>query len=251
MKTRIVLIGVVLLGWAVSAQATPITYNVANDFSATTNGGSNAWSYGYYTGSNAEMDTFAASTTPNHISSGLGAGLDVWAYSSGWSDPSISHNGTGSTITVPEWGTVTWAPNAFVLVPGAVSTNGMVAVARWTAPSAGTIDINGVFKSVQEVNSHCLVVVNQKIGGVIANVWGDMCSYTGTGYTASGLAVAAGDKLDFVVQQWPAGGGGWNGGKPTQLDATIALTPIPEPSTMLLSVTGLLGLVAYVWRKRG
>ena len=31
---------------------------------------------------------------------------------------------------------------------------------------------------------------------------------------------------------------------------TFLLTPVPEPSTLLLSVAGLAGLAAYAWRKR-
>ena len=35
---------------------------------------------------------------------------------------------------------------------------------------------------------------------------------------------------------------------PTQLDATIHL--VPEPSALVLLAIGLIGLLAYTWRKR-
>ena len=31
---------------------------------------------------------------------------------------------------------------------------------------------------------------------------------------------------------------------------SVILTPVPEPSTLLLTATGLLGLLAYAWRRR-
>jgi hypothetical protein len=36
----------------------------------------------------------------------------------------------------------------------------------------------------------------------------------------------------------------------TAFSAQVAFTPAPEPSTLMLSVMGLVGLVAYAWRKR-
>ena len=42
----------------------------------------------------------------------------------------------------------------------------------------------------------------------------------------------------------------WGTNNATQYPETFVLTPVPEPSTILLTVTGLAGLLAYAWRKR-
>ena len=63
-------------------------------------------------------------------------------------------------------------------------------------------------------------------------------------YSGTGLSVAAGDHIDFVVA--------YEDFQAVQLGATITMTPAPtpEPGTLTLLGAGLLGLLAYAWRKR-
>ena len=58
--------------------------------------------------------------------------------------------------------------------------------------------------------------------------------------TSSDLTVAMGDTIDFVSHM----------DKGEQLTATITETTVPEPSTLVLLALGLIGLLAYAWRKR-
>ena len=61
--------------------------------------------------------------------------------------------------------------------------------------------------------------------------------------TSNQVTLAAGGTLDFVVN---SRGSQWN--DDTQLDATIQ--SVPEPSALVLLAFGLIGLLAYAWRKR-
>ena len=61
----------------------------------------------------------------------------------------------------------------------------------------------------------------------------------GTGWTVLGWASAIDDNGDIAIRQGQHSG-----------EQACILTPTPEPSTLLLAVGGLAGLLAYAWRKR-
>ena len=42
----------------------------------------------------------------------------------------------------------------------------------------------------------------------------------------------------------------WGGGTETCTYSSFSFTPVPEPSTIVLVLTGVLGLLAYAWRKK-
>lgn len=233
MKTRIVLLGVALLSCAAFAQADVLTYNVADDFSLAANP-NGAWTYGKYTGG-VNADTFVAYNTSG-TNTGIAAGLQWW--NSGPSDPCVTYNPTTETITdlnggTHAWGNITWAPHEVALSPSMGPC-----VVRWTAPEAGTVDWSAALMGVQEVNipANAYILHNaatlDSIGNVAYNVSSSL--------SGSNLAVAAGDTIDFVL----------TGDKLTQLGASITLTTVPEPSTLVLVATCLLGLLCYAWRKR-
>lgn len=210
-----------------TAQAATLTYDVANDFSAINNP-NGAWSFGTFSGS-----TFNAFSAPS-VHHGV---IQRWNGAS--SDPSVDYNPSDSTVVASDWGTITWAPHAVLLNP-----YGGAAVARWTATTAGTADLNAVFTEAQVAGTPPSVTIyRNNTQEWTYGAWITGSTSDSTTATLSGLSVAAGDTIDFVVSQ--------NGSKTIRLAATITeTTHVPEPSTLLLVATGLLGLMAYAWRKR-
>jgi autotransporter-associated beta strand protein len=210
MKTRIVLIGAVVLGWAVCTQAGVLVYNAANDFSTNTNP-NGAWSYGY---SPAGPDGFAlydVHTTGGPI--GL-PGIDFWATSTipGW-DPNVTHNGTGLQIG-PTYG-ITWAPNALCM--SAAGAGG--SYIRWTAPVAGALSVDVTFTGVQPANGSNGVYV---FDGGPSLVWNSVLDAGGSVHWSqswSAEQVPPGSILFFAI----------NGVQTVQLDATLTLTTVSEP----------------------
>ncbi len=71
------------------------------------------------------------------------AGLEVWRNPER-SDPCVTRNGTNHVIRAFGVG---WAPGQLAFHPG---RNGEYAAVRWTAPAAGTVDLNASFQSIAE-----------------------------------------------------------------------------------------------------
>jgi hypothetical protein len=226
MKSRIFLVGVIVLGWAACVQATLI-YAAAAEFSASSNP-NGVWSYGHY-GTPGDASTFTAyDVAENAAAIGIG-GVTIWHYSlSGNWDPNVAYNTTGSAIVAP-W--ATYAPHTITLGP----TNGTVV--RWTASAAGTYDVSATFTDVSSGGGAAYVY------GYVNSVQQFSATTSPATWTASALSVVAGHTIDFVAGPE---GNGW--AIPTRLDATITL--VPEPSSIVLLVLGVLGLVCYARRKR-
>jgi hypothetical protein len=58
------------------------------------------------------------------------------------------------------------------------------------------------------------------------------------------ILVHAGDHIDFTID---SGSAGWN---KDMTGLAVTITQTPEPATMAMLVSGLVGLLAYAWRKR-
>jgi hypothetical protein len=72
---------------------------------------------------------------------------------------------------------------------------------------------------------------------------GTLANMTGTGLlSVNGISVAAGDMLYLQV-----GPGAYNSCDQSLVSFTV--TTVPEPSTIILVAAGLIGLLAYAWRK--
>jgi hypothetical protein len=242
MKTRIVLMVLAALSWSVFAQAGPMVYNANEEFSLASNP-NGVWTYGMYqtlsVWPNAPIlapSTFTAFDTPVTNVAPFYAAPQQWQRAGADPDPRVEYNPTSSTIVL-EWGGVQFAPHQI-----AISTySGSSTVVRWTAPTAGTVDWQAAMDSIQQTDRGNY----WSIGAVFHNdtllqSTGHLAILTPESLSGSGIAVAAGDHIDFVAY----------GLDMTGLFASVTLTAVPEPGTIVLLCSGLVGLLCYAWRKR-
>ena len=150
-----------------------------------------------------------------------------------------------------------------------MSGNGNLATAiRWTAPTAGNYAISASFSYqgsnaaqwgpvdvyIRHGNENAGITVGNtlfsgtidKYIGSLANNYADASSYgTTSKLTYSGsVALAAGETVDFIANEEWLGRLNWAG-----VTATVT-SVVPEPTTGVLLVIGLIGLLCYAWRKR-
>ena len=110
-----------------------IGYNAVEDFAATLNP-SGAWSYGYLASGGTTFTKYTEHDNPV-------AGIDRWS-PAGATEPMVARNNTGQPIT---WSTIVHPPDVLNVHPG---PSGEKSVVRWTAPSAGTVKIEGRFEGI-------------------------------------------------------------------------------------------------------
>jgi len=133
-----------------------------------------------------------------------------------------------------------WGPappaDGLALHPGKHNQAIQFLVVRWTAGigSVGTFNIAGVLTNEPGASD-----------GVTLDIWLNGFSEFNTTASANSteaydldLTVVAGDTVDFIIGNNTT----WNNDR-SSFSATITGTPIPEPSTGLLAVLGLAGLI--------
>jgi hypothetical protein len=218
----------VVLGCAQSLYAGSI-YNVVTGFSGTSNP-NGVWTYDY---------NGTAYTSSQEVSNYLGTGLSGW--STGEAIPNriyILQNVTGGTVT---YSTVQDPTSTLWMDP----ESGTVSIV-FTAPSAGIYTITGDFLGIDKYeNSHPVEILDN--GTVI---WSGTISSDGGKDSFSLLeTLKAGGTLTFYV------GTGSSGctycDLSTGLDGTITegATTVPEPGTLIMLGSGLLGLIPMLRRK--
>ena|SRR2546425_11806156 len=187
------------------------TYDVAADFSRTTNSDASVWSYRYQNGQARDgnyqlVPTFSSDIVETWSPSDPGA-WRVQGYL-----PSIGVNNTGTDITVTGTG-VNWPNGAMLVHPGA----DQLVVVSWLAASDGSADINFSFTSRHAVcgdGVQWFVELNNT-AATLGTGFIDAGMSTGS-RRVSGVRVRSGDRINFIVG--PRGG---NGCDSTQLTATI------------------------------
>lgn len=163
-------------------------FNARDEFALTQGGTSGVWNYGF---SNSATDnTFNAlpqtrTTTP----CGGDNPIEEW-YRTGepFDLPSIRRN-AGATRCL-------FTPELLVLHP---SDSGRRAVLRWTAPTAGTFLLNGVFTGEDNTTTDAKILKNAAIAGEATLFSGNVIGRNSQQPFNFTVTVAAGDTIDFSV----------------------------------------------------
>ncbi|NML18575.1 PEP-CTERM sorting domain-containing protein [Azohydromonas caseinilytica] len=209
-------------------------YDPAAQFSPTQNP-SGPWTYGWSASLGGAFNT-AQRHAPD------AAGLDLWMGDVPSDDappgffPLVGHNGTGRPLLSAN--TVYVLPGELLLHPG---PGGEYAVLRFTADMAGSFALNGRFMSIDlypgTTDVHVLVNGQPVFDGMVD-------TYRAGPSFRSRQALRAGDVVDFAV----GFGNGSYYNDSTRLQANIS--PVPEPSTAALWVSGLALCAAVRGRRR-
>ncbi len=190
-----------------------LAFDAASEFSASVNP-NGVWSYGWSTNLGSAFQLYTTTDVEN--------GFDRWTGNLSLDGhPSVYHNGTGSTITVPST-LQTLQAGQLAEHPG---SGGQYALVRWTAPTAGNFSITTSFFGVDQNGASVDVHV---LRNSIAIFNGTVTGFNVPTSFFTNIVVGAGDTIDFAV------GYGSNG---TYFDDLTGLSAeiIPEPTTLLLT----------------
>lgn len=222
--------------FACSALATQAqAADVASEFAVGSNPGG-AWSYGWASALGGDFNLALFNWT---FASGPSVAV-------GWSvqnpalvpdaNPSVLYlvNGSGPLFN---YSTISAPSNSVSLHPG---SGGELAIARWTAPAAGTYLISGAFRGNDTAGTTTDVHVLHNNAAVVNG------SVNGTGVTeafSQTLFLSAGDRIDFAV------GAGGNGFFNDSTGLSAIISAVPEPSSYAFLLAGL-GVVAVIANRR-
>lgn len=214
-----------------SLQAASVTMSLGTPFQPTQAGG--PFRYGWATTLNGTV----------YDASNYNGSWQPWGES--WSDPSasayllIGHNSSGTPQTL---GSSVYSTDGVLLHPGSIAE---FSVLRFIAPLTGYYSIVGTFARADMDNTGNGVAVS--VGAAGRTIWDNNGSnilaaqYGSTlAFNLVNLPVVAGDNFYFFV--------GHNGDLTNDLtflsgQITISDSPVPEPSTYALGLTGLIGLL--------
>ncbi len=117
-------------------------------------------------------------------------------------------------------------------------------ITRWTAPSAGTWSISGLFQGIDTLqNSHNVEILENSSIQILAptaiNTYGQQVNFDAT------ITLAKGDTIDFVILGQPS-----FHNLSTGLSATIQLSTVPEPSSLVLCIIASVACGALYSRPR-
>lgn len=219
---------------SLSAQSTALAgdvYDAVTDFSISSNP-NGAWSYLYNNDSGPQLLT--------NSGTGIAGTQGVIYWSNGINIPNnvaVFQNTTSSTVTIEN--SIILPTNLLGMGPELGSD-----ITRWTAPTEGTWSISGLFQGIDlNENSHGVEILENS-STVLAS--GSISSYGQQVTFDTNVTLAQGDTIDFVA----LGSSNYTY-LSTGLAATIQLSSVPEPSTLVLACIASLGVaVAVRWKRR-
>jgi hypothetical protein len=202
------------------------TWDLSSDYSFTTNP-NGAWSYGWEAALNGPLtlyDTSSGNYGPQWYDS---------SHHSGDNTPTIWKN----TSTVTAYGV---APGQVSLHPG---WDNSFSVVRWTSPTAGQININGLFGKGDIGAMSYYIAIN----GTIISQW--LSDSNPTENFSFVRTIAASDIIDFMVGAEFGGGNGF-GNTPLEVNISsdVGATPLPAALPLFATGAGMLGLLG--WRRK-
>jgi hypothetical protein len=159
----------------------------------------------------------------------------------------LNFNATAGINKIRVWSKGDWRTPGYLAVWSSANANAGLTKAGLTF-DGGT----GVADNFEKVVMPSTVFAGSPVNA-IAHVGIDTANPI-AGYTDYAVNIAAGTKSLML-----AFGGGcylgtsqadWNGGAQALIGEVQAFAPTPEPGTIVLLATGLIGLLAYAWRKR-
>jgi PEP-CTERM motif len=225
-------IGFLALSGSFGSQARAgIIYNAVNDFSLASNP-NGVWSYGSLSALSGGNFTTINSTLINASYTGQNA------WYNGLQIPNaivVDKNTSGVTQTFQ---TVT-LPATELRLDGESG----IADVRWTAPTAGSYSIAGLFQRID--NGNVPVSVRVLLNGVALFSVDNFSTFNAQqAFNLANLTLKAGDVLDF------AEGAPQFNNDSTGLSVTIIPNTVPEPSSLALLGCGILGVLLKGWRQR-
>ena len=222
-----------------NAHAELITYDSVEDFSIAENSDASRWSYRFADDQQIDGD-YELLDRSTSSATAFSPALEGWGVS-GRNNPGVLANRTGAASEM------TFLPGNFIpndslyLHPGGPgsdpgSTLGMIGLS-WLSPVSGLANI---FFSVSDLlptggdGVDYFVVFNSSTGPQTTLATGFVSTSAGDSGILNNVSVAPGDRIDFLIS-----GRSNVIADATGLTATVQTSPVPEPSSLALSLLSL------------